>query len=164
MNEYLTKAFESVQPIWALFIGFAMHVMFPEQAYLAAFCAVVGAMVLDIMTKYRAIASKNGGIWNSIKIGKLNSHSLWIGTSRKIFDYLVISIMVGLSYRVTPMTGIITYLGTTVYLIMFYRECQSIVENLDEMDGNWGWLLRIIKRRKTKIFEEEGVSEDDERV
>lgn len=162
MSEYLEKAFESVHPIGALLLSVIMYVMFPEQAYLTAFCTVIGVMVLDLITKYRAIAHNNGGYWCALKTGKLNSHSMWIGTSRKIFDYLVIFIMVGLSYRVSPVAGPIVFLGTFVYAIMFLRECQSIVENLNEAGGNWGWLLRIIKRRKSKIFDEEGVTEDDE--
>lgn len=162
MSEYLEKAFDSVQPIWAVFLSAVMYVLFPETAYLKAFCAVLGAMVLDVMTKYRAIAKKNGGYWNAIKVGKLNSHSMWIGTSRKIYDYLAVFILAGLSYRVTPTAGAAVLLSTVVYMVMFFRESQSIVENLNEAGGNWGWLLRIIKRRKSKIFEEEGVSEDDE--
>lgn len=164
MSEYIEKAFNSVQPIWAVFLSAIIYVLFPETAYLKAFCAVLGAMVLDVLTKYRAIAKKNGGYWNSIKIGKLNSHSMWLGTSRKIYDYLVVFILAGLSYRVTPIAGAAVLLSTVVYMVMFFRESQSIVENLNEAGGNWGWLLRIIKRRKSKIFEEEGVSEDDEAI
>lgn len=164
MSEYIEKAFNSVQPIWAVFLSAIMYVLFPETAYLKAFCAVLGAMVLDVLTKYRAIAKKNGGYWNAIKIGKLNSHSMWLGTSRKIYDYLVVFILAGLSYRVAPIAGAAVLLSTVVYMVMFFRESQSIVENLNEAGGNWGWLLKIIKRRKSKIFEEEGVSEDDENL
>lgn len=162
MSEYFEKAFDSVQPIWAVFLSAIMYVLFPETAYLKAFCAVLGAMVLDVFTKYRAIARNNGGYWKAVKTGKLNSRSMWEGTSRKIYDYLVIFIMVGLSYRVSPVGSVIVFLGTVVYAVMFLRESQSIVENLNEAGGDWGWALRIIKKRKRKIFEEEGVEEDDE--
>lgn len=162
MNEYLKSAFESVQPFWAVFLSATMYVMFPEQAYLTAFCAVLGVMVLDVITKYYSIACKNGGFWNSLKIKKINSNSMWVGTSRKIFSYLIIFIMVGLSYRVSPVAGIAAFLGTVVYSILFLRECQSILENLDDAGSDVKWLLAIVKRRKEKILEEEGVTKDDE--
>lgn len=161
MNEYLKNAFESVQPFWAVLLSATMYVMFPEQAYLTAFCTVLAVMVLDIITKYYAIGCKNGGLWNSIKIKKINSNSMFVGTSRKIFTYLIIFIMVGLSYRVSPVTGVATFLGTIVYSVLFLRECQSILENLDDAGSDVGWLLAIVKRRKNKILEDEGVNDDE---
>ena len=160
LNEYLKNAFESVQPIWAVFLSAVMYVMFPEKAYLTAFCAVLGVMLLDILTKYYSISCKNGGLRNSLKLKKINSNSMWVGTSRKIFSYLIIFIMVGLSYRVSPVAGVAAFLGTVVYSVLFLRECQSILENLDDAGSDVGWLLTIVKKRKKKILEDEGVDEE----
>lgn len=157
----MKNAFESVQPIWAVLLSATMYVMFPEQAYLTAFCAVLGVMVLDIITKYYSIGCQNGGLWNSIKLRKINSNSMWTGTSRKIFSYLIIFIMVGLSYRVSPVAGVTTFLGTVVYAVLFLRECQSILENLDDAGSDVGWLLVIVKKRRNKILKDEGVNDDE---
>jgi len=157
LNEYLKNAFESVQPICALLLSVIMYVMFPESSYLTAFCAVLGVMALDIITKYYSIACKNGGLWNSIRIRKINSNSMWVGTSRKIFSYLIIFIMIGLSYRVSPVAGVASFLGTVVYSVLFLRECQSILENLTDAGSDVGWLLAMVKKRKTRIFEDEGI-------
>ena len=86
---------------------------------------------------------------------------MWRGTSRKIMDYLIIFIMVGLSYRVSPVAGVIVFLGTVVYGFIFLRECQSILENLEEAGHDVGWALSIVRKRKTKIMEEEGINDDD---
>lgn len=161
MNEYLKNAFESVQPICALLLSAIMYVMFPESSYLTAFCAVIGVMLLDIITKYYSIAVHHGGIWKSIKGKFINSNSMWVGTSRKIFAYLIIFIMVGLSYRVTTIAGISAFLATVVYSVLFLRECQSILENLNDAGSDVGWLLSIVKKRKNKILEDEGVNEND---
>lgn len=160
MNEYLKNAFENVQPIAALFLSAVMYVLFPESSYLTAFCAVVGVMVLDIITKYYSIAVHHGGLWKSIKGKYINSNDMWVGTSRKIFAYLIIFIMVGLSYRVSPVAGVAAFLGTVVYSILFLRECQSILENLDDAGSDVKWLLAIVKHRKEKILEEEGINAD----
>ncbi|WP_313413123.1 phage holin family protein [Sedimentibacter sp.] len=161
MSEYLKSAFENVQPFWAVFLSAIMYVMFPEQAYLTAFCAVLGVMMLDVITKYYAIGCRNGGLWNSIKKRKINSNDMWTGTSRKIFAYLIIFIMVGLSYRVSPVAGAASFLGTVVYAVLFLRECQSILENLDDAGNDVGWLLTIVKKRKKKILNDEGVDDDE---
>lgn len=157
MSNYLKTAFESVKPIGALLLSCIMYVMFPESSYLTAFCAVTGVMVLDIITKYYSISVKHGGLWKSIKGKFINSNSMWIGTSKKIFAYLIIFIMVGLSYRISPIAGISAFLATVVYSVLFLRECQSILENLNDAGSDVGWLLAIVKKRKTRIFEDEGI-------
>jgi len=157
MNEYLKSAFESVQPFCALLVSIITFIMFPEGTYLTAFCAVLGVMLLDILTKYYAIGCNHGGIWKSIKGKFINSNDMWVGTSRKIFTYLIIFIMVGLSYRVSPVAGVASFLGTVVYSVLFLRECQSILENLNDAGSDVGWLLAIVKKRKNKILEDEGV-------
>jgi len=161
MREYLESALENVKPVWAFFIAVLNYVLFPEQAYLAAFCAVLVMMIIDILTKYYSIAALNGGLLNSIKTGKINSNSMWVGTSRKIVDYLIVFIMVGLSYRVSLVAGAIVVLGNVIYSLLFARECQSVLENLEDAGHDVGWALKIIKRRKKKILEEEGIEEDD---
>jgi len=161
VGEYLKSAFGNVQPFWAVFLSAVMYVMFPESGYLTAFCAVLGVMTLDVVTKYYSIAVHHGGLRKSIKGKFINSNSMWVGTSRKIFAYLIIFIMVGLSYRVSPIAGVASFLGTVVYSILFLRECQSILENLDDAGSDVKWLLAIVKKRKNRILEDEGVNEND---
>lgn len=155
------KSVQETNPVLSFFLGTITYILFPEQAYLTAFCAVLGVMVLDVITKYYAIAKNNGGFWKSLKNKHINSNSMWIGTSRKIFTYLIIFIMVGLSYRVSPVAGVTSFLGTVVYAALFFRECQSILENLEDAGSDVRWLLSIVKNRKNKILKDEGVEEDD---
>ena len=161
MSEYLQKVFDTVKPAYAVFIGMVMYALFPEDAYIPAFYAVIVVMVLDILTKYYCVAHNNNGLICCLKTGKLRSDTLWRGTSRKIMDYLIIFIMVGLSYRVAPVAGVIVFLGTVVYGFIFLRECQSILENLEEAGHDVGWALSIVRKRKTRMMEEEGINDDD---
>ncbi len=157
------KSIQETNPVISIFLGVTTYILFPEQAYLTAFCAVLGVMVLDVITKYYSIAVKHGGFWRSLKDKFINSNSMWVGTSRKIFTYLIIFIMVGLSYRVSPVAGVASFLGTIVYSLLFLRECQSILENLEDAGSDVGWLTAIVKKRKKKILEEEGVEENDDK-
>ncbi len=155
------KSIHETNPVISILLGTITYILFPEQAYLTAFCAVLGVMVLDVITKYYSIAVNHGGFWRSLKNKFINSNSMWVGTSRKIFTYLIIFIMVGLSYRVSPVAGVASFLGTIVYSILFLRECQSILENLEDAGADVGWLTAIVKKRKKKILEDEGVENDD---
>ena len=150
--EYLKHALEGSKPYTAVIMTAVMYVMFPEQAYLTAFCAVLGTMVLDILTKYYAIANKNGGVINSIREKHINSNQLWNGTKNKIFAYLIVFILAGLSYRVAPVAGVSVFLATTIYSILFLRECQSILENLVDAGSDLGWLLVFVKKKEQEIL------------
>lgn len=155
------KSIQETNPIVSIVLGTCTYILFPEQAYLTAFCSVLGVMVLDVITKYYSIAANHGGFWKSLKNKFINSNSMWVGTSRKIFTYLMIFIMVGLSYRVSPVAGVASFLGTIVYSLLFLRECQSILENLEDAGADVGWLTAIVKKRKKKILEDEGVDENE---
>lgn len=137
-----------------------MYVLFPEDAYIPAFCSVIVSMVLDVLTKYYSLAKLSGGFGKAFKNHVINSNSMWTGTSRKIFDYLLIFIMVGLSYRVSPVAGVVVFIGTIAYGFVFFREWQSIFENLEDAGHDVGWWLAVIKKRKNKIMEDEGIYDE----
>ncbi len=156
------KSVQETNPVLSIALSTILYILFPEQAYLTAFCAVLGVMLLDVITKYYSISVNHGGLWKSIKMRFISSNKMWEGTSRKIFTYLIVFIMIGLSYRVTPIAGVSTFLGTVVYSVLFLRECQSILENLEDSGADVGWLTAIVKKRKNKILEDEGVNERGE--
>lgn len=153
--DYLRHAFEGCKPFLAFIMSSIMYVMFPEKAYLTAFYAVVGTMLLDILTKYYAIARQNEGFWKSIKDRHINSNDMWHGTKNKIFSYLVIFILAGLSYRVAPIAGVSVFLATTIYSVLFLREAQSILENLVDAGNDVGWLLIFVQKKQKEVLKED---------
>jgi len=159
--DYIRHAFEGLKPLWAILISVIMYVMFPEQAYLTAFYAVVATMLLDIITKYYAIASNNGGLWNALKEKHINSNDMWNGTKNKIIAYLIIFILAGLSYRVAPIAGVSVFLATTIYSVLFLREAQSILENLVEAGNDVGWLLVFVKKKQKEALKEDETDNKD---
>ena len=159
--EYIKNAVTGCKPALAFCISCVMYIMFPEQSYLVAFFAVLGAMILDLVTKYYSIAAKNGGLIVSIKTKHINSNAMWVGTSRKVFAYLIVFILAGLSYRVAPVAGASAFLANIVYSILFLRESQSILENLLDSGADLGWLLVFVKKKQNQILEKDE-SEDDE--
>lgn len=146
-SDYVKKVIQSCRPFVTAVVACIIYIMFPEPAYLTAFYAVLGAMALDMITKWWAI-------WCSPN-ARLSSQSLARGTIRKIFTYMVIFVLTGLSYRVAPVASAAVFLGTFVYTIFFLREAVSIVENLCDAGYELEWLLLVVKKRHDKIMEDE---------
>lgn len=154
--DYICGAVSKVQPFTAGVVTVINYILFPDKAYIAPAIGVAGAMIMDILTKYYALAVKNGGLWKAIKVGAIKSDSLWKGTQRKLIGYLSIMILCGLSMRMVPIAGIAVGFTTIVYSVLFLRESQSCVENLvDAGHTDFEWIIRLLKRKQKKILEED---------
>src|SRR5690554_6832277 len=128
---YLEKSLTYVNPILVFFTTGISYLLFPHEAYIAPATGLGLALVLDVFSKYYAISVKNGGFFNALKTKKITSESMWRGTKKKIIGVLVVMIICGISIRFTPQFPQIAIGFTTVaYAFMFYREIQSILENM----------------------------------
>lgn len=129
-GEYMLKAWLAINPYLVVAWGLVSYVLFPVDSYQTYAAIVVGVLTLDLLTKYYAIAKTNGGLRNSIRIGKLTSQAMWIGTRRKLLSYLIIMVFVGLAYRFEELSAVALMIGNLSYAIMFLREIQSVFENM----------------------------------
>lgn len=155
LNSYVSKLMSGLKPFLGSLLALINYILFPDTAFQTALYAVVGAMILDIITKWYAISKQNDGFKNSIKSRKIYSKTLWEGTKIKIISYLVISILAGLSYRVIMFKSASIFLATVIYSIMFLREAQSIIENLIDAGSDLEWLLIFVKKKQEQILEQE---------
>ncbi len=151
---YWQKALTRVQIVWGLLIAAVEYVLFPDKALLVALLSVLGAAMLDIITRYLAVRKTRSRSWNS--------EDFWQGTGVKLVAYLVIAILAGLSYRLTPFLQQPTvYLWSVAYVVMFLREVQSNMENLAELGADVGWLATWAKRKERQILNR---TDEDEHV
>lgn len=165
IQDYISKAFTGIKPFLGLIISWIGYIMFPERVYFLSLMAVLGAAFLDIITKSIAITKKYGGYKEAVKSKKLFSKSLWEGTKVKIFSYLIISILTGLSYRIIYLKEAGILIASFVYSVMFMREFQSNIENLIEAGADLHWLLLFSKKKNKelmKFYEEEGETSNNE--
>jgi uncharacterized membrane protein len=152
MKEYILKATEGCKPFVAFCISITSYILFPKQGFLTAFRSVIGAMLLDILTKYVALSHESGGFRQAIITKNIYSKNLWEGTKIKIYSYLIVFILAGLSYRVAPISNVSVFLATTIYTVLFLREAQSIVENLIDAGADLNWLLAFTKNKEKEIL------------
>lgn len=151
---YIYKSIIFVKPLWVLFTSIVYYVLFPHNSYYPAAFALIGAVILDVITKYYSISALNGGILNAIRIKKLTSESLWRGTKRKIISVLVVMILCGLAYRLTPIAAVGVLFTTVCYTFMFWREVQSVIENMiDAGHDDLKWMLLLVKKKQTEVLD-----------
>jgi phage-related holin len=161
--QYIIKVFEYVKPLWVVLYAAISFVLFPDSAYIPPTIGLIGALVMDVITKYYAISKKNGGFRNAIKTRKISSESMWRGTKKKLVSILVVMICCGLLLRFTSFLPQIAITITTVcYGFMFFRELQSIAENMiDAGHDDMKWFLTLIKRKQREVLD---ITEDEETV
>jgi hypothetical protein len=160
-KEYFEKLLDGAKPAWAFFITLINYILFPDQAFKTAALAVGAAIILDILTKYMALSEQEGGMKKAFKKKIINSNRLWEGTKIKLFSYLVVFILAGLSYRVTMLHQASVFLATVVYTVIFLREAQSILENLCDAGADFNWLLLWTKKKEKQILEDDNEIEKE---
>lgn len=150
--QYITKVIDTVSPIWAGFLTLINYILFPMDAHKSAAIGLVGAVILDIITKYYAISTTNGGFRKAKKKRKIKSETFWLGVKRKIVSILVIMILAGLSIRITVIDQVAIILSAFAYSMMFWREIESIAENMvDAGHEEYRWLLTFSKRKRKEL-------------
>lgn len=152
MTNYIEKLISGSKPFWAFFISCMNYILFPDKAYQTAAIAVGGAIILDIITKYIALSKESGGYKRAVIKKKIGSKTLWDGTKIKLVSYLIVFILVGLSYRVNLLTDVSVFMATVVYTVIFLREAQSILENLCDAGADLKWLLLWIKKKEEQLL------------
>lgn len=147
---FFQKLWDTVNPYLAAIWAVICWMMFPGESYYPAAIAVGIAVVLDLMTKLRALAINHGGYIAATKKKIILSDTLWRKTRTKLIAYMVIMILAGLSVRVAPLEKMGIFMATIIYSIIFVRECQSNVENLIEAgaDGLKPFLFWLRKKEK----------------
>lgn len=144
--------------VWGCISAF----LFPETAVLTAAGAVLGIMVLDLLTKMFALARTNGGLRKAVKKKIINSHRFGKGTLDKLIVFGVMLIVGGFAYRISPVAAVATGFMQTVFSLMFLRDVLSIIENLtDSGISGLGPLKKIFKKKYDELCDNNSSSDDN---
>jgi hypothetical protein len=160
--DYIHKSITGIKPLIAFAISVFNYLLFPDGAFQTAAYALGVCMLLDIFTKYVALSATSGGYIKAVKSCRIRSQALWHGSRIKIYSYLIVSIIVGLSYRVVQLEQLSVFFGTVVYSVLFLREAQSILENLVEAGADLDWLLLWTKKKEKQILDLEEQEKEGE--
>lgn len=156
--EYIEKAFTGIKPILGVVSTVISYLLFPDYAY-QTFAMVLGvAIILDIITKYMALSHEAQGYRNAVRKRIIFSGTLFEKSKKKIILYLILAILAGLAYRVTPLASFGIFFGTTMYAVLFLREAQSILENLDDAGYEVGWIISWAKKKEKEVLNEDNAT------
>ena len=168
VKEYLGKAVSVLKIVFGFLLTFFSYIMFPEQAYKNAAIALGIAVLMDIVSKYVAIAATNGGLKKAFKNEKIFSKTLWEGTKVKLITYLSISIMVGASYQLNTLpdafASVSQFMATVVYTVLYLREFQSMLENFRDAGADVEWLLIFTKKKEKEVLKKGNIEDEDSEV
>lgn len=162
MYELFEKVVDSVKPAVALLWAGITYLIFPEQSFIAWCIALWVAVVLDLLTRWFAIFSKNGGVAKALKTKAWNSETMFHKTAIKIVAYLVIQILAGLSMRFVGIPYISNIVATVIYSFLFFREFASNIENLIDAGADYLQpLLFWVKKKESTVLEKDDKGDDD---
>jgi hypothetical protein len=152
---YFSKALSGCKPFIGGLIGALNYILFPAEAFRTAAMALGVAMLLDILTKYVTLSREARGFMKAVKTGRIRSEALWYGTKIKLYSYLVIAILAGLSYRVVQLEQLSVFFASVVYSVLFLREAQSILENLCDGGADLRWALVWARKKERDILDQD---------
>lgn len=131
IGSYIISLFENHILVAVSAAGaFIYRFFFPEQQYLCGAAAVLGVMILDLLTKLFALSRKGGGLKKACIDHIINSHSFGKGTMDKLVTFGILMIICGLAYRLTVIASVASWFTQVVFTLMFLRDVLSIIENL----------------------------------
>lgn len=143
--------------------AFLYRFFFPEPQYLCGVAAVLGVMILDLLTKLFALSRSHGGLKRACIDHIINSHSFGKGTFDKLITFGILMIICGLAYRLTIVSAIATWFTQLVFTLMFLRDVLSIIENLiDAGVQGLGPFKKVVSKKFTEICDEPVVTSTTE--
>lgn len=105
---------------------------FPETQYLYGAIAVLGVMVLDLVTKLYSL-KRIAGSWKiAFDTRDINSKNFMRGTIDKLIIFGIMMIICGFAYKLTIISSVAVWFTQIVFTLMFLRDVLSILENLSD--------------------------------
>lgn len=159
VGSYIQKLFENHLLVGlAAIVAFLYNFLFPDTQYLYSAAAVLGIMLLDLVTKLYALKRQAGGWKKSVCSQHINSFSFFRGTMDKLFVFGVMMIICGFAYRLTMISSIAIWFTQAVYTLMFLRDILSIFENFrDAGIKGMGMFEKLVKKKMEEYIDEDGI-------
>ena len=146
---YLCKAFTNgVVLVISAIATFLYNVFFPELSYLYGTLAIFGMMCIDLATRLWAQKRKGKCGWiKAIAIHSINSKSFARGTINKLAVFGVMMIISACAYRLFIIKDVSIWFTQFVFLVLFFTELLSVLENLIDAGCDVGIMKRLVRKK-----------------
>lgn len=157
VGNYIQNLFQNhILVCFAAIGAFLYSFFFPDTQYLYSAIAVLGIMLLDLLTKLYALNRQAGGLKKAVRSQQINSFSFFNGTMDKLFVFGVMMIICGFAYRLTVISSIAIWFTQAVYTLMFFRDILSIFENFrDAGIKDMGMFEKLVKKKMEQYMDED---------
>jgi phage-related holin len=174
---YLATILTKKTLIFGISLTFLLNALFPTPDYYIAMMVWLVALVIDILTKYYALANQNKnndvenenlnlflkvarfvmtkGLFNAMYHGKINSQTLWRKTAKKLWEFIILFILMACAYWLAPFKEGVLFIIKTVFFVAFLREVQSIFENFRDAGHDVKWILKKVKEIENQVDKDE---------
>lgn len=149
LGSYIQKLFGDGTLLSISALGACLYsFFFPTEQYLYGASAVLGIMVLDLITKLYALYKQGGGWKKAVRSRKINSACFYQGTIDKLIVFGVMLCICGFAYRLTIISAVAVWFTQVVFILMFLRDALSIIENLTDAGiKGLGIFEKVIKKK-----------------
>ncbi len=123
--------------------------------------AVLGIMLVDLLTKLYALSRQSGGIKKAIKGHRISSAKFAKGTIDKLLVFAIMLIVGGCAFRISPYASVATGFMQIVFSLMFLRDILSIIENLTDAGvSGLGPFKKLFKKKMDDYCGDEVTAEE----
>lgn len=145
-----------------------MKYLFPSEEYLVASGAVLGIIILDLITKLYSLTRQSGSFREAVREKRINSKAFAKGTIDKLIVFGVMLIICSLLYNVAIVSEVAIWFTQATFTLMFFRDVLSILENLDDAGIEVGVFKYAVKKKMKSYLPDEEIkklerNDEDER-
>ena len=150
--DYVCRLFENyILVYFSLVFSIVVKCLFPSEEYLVASGAVLGIIILDLITKLYSLTRQSGSFREAVREKRINSKAFTKGTIDKLIVFGVMLVICSLLYNVAIVSEVAIWFTQATFTLMFFKDVLSILENLDDAGIEVG-VFKYVVRKKMKSY------------
>ena len=167
--DYVCRLFENyILVYFSLVFSIVVKWLFPSEEYLVASRAVLGIIILDLITKLYSLTRQSRSFREAIREKRINSKAFTKGTIDKLIVFGVMLIICSLLYNVAIVSEIAIWFTQVTFTLMFFKDVLSILENLDDAGIEVGVFKYVVRKKMESYLPDEEIkklerNDEDER-
>ena len=134
-----------------------MKYLFPSEEYLVASGAVLGIIILDLITKLYSLTRQSGSFRKAVREKRINSKAFTKGTIDKLIVFGVMLIICSLLYNVAIVSEVAIWFTQATFTLMFFKDVLSILENLDDAGIEVGVFKYVVRKKMESYLPDEEI-------
>ena len=156
--DYVCRLFENyILVYFSLVFSIVVKCLFPSEEYLVASGAVLGIIILDLITKLYSLTRQSGSFREAVREKRINSKAFTKGTIDKLIVFGVMLVICSLLYNVAIVSEVAIWFTQATFTLMFFKDVLSILENLDDAGIEVGVFKYVVRKKMESYLPDEEI-------